>query len=203
MRRDFQLTYLARHLNQLPDEIARTLKALEQTRRHAAFQAALFGEAKPSLSAFHAFTFDAGVYPARWYFSGRYQFAKHYYPLPGELKPELDGEETVCAIEIDRLPEVKHWVRNLERQPETSFWLPTSTDRFYPDFVAELADGRLLVVEYKGSHLVNADDAREKRDIGAVWAAASKGRCLFKMVTDATAAGKSVEAQLRETLSGK
>jgi hypothetical protein len=29
-------------------------------------------------------------------------------------------------------------VRNLALQPERSFWLPTSTDRFYPDFVALL-----------------------------------------------------------------
>jgi len=34
-----------------------------------------------------------------------------------------------------------HWVRNIERQEQFSFWLPTSTDYFYPDFVAELADG--------------------------------------------------------------
>ncbi|MBS0335558.1 MAG: DEAD/DEAH box helicase family protein [Proteobacteria bacterium] len=200
VRRGIELTYMARHANQLADAIARTLKALEQTRRTAAFQAALFGDAKPKLSEFHAFAFDPNTYPARWLFAGRWQFAKHFYPLPGELKPETDREETACAIEIDGMQEVKHWIRNLERQPETSFWLPTSTDRFYPDFVAELKDGRLLVVEYKGGHLLTGDDAREKQDIGKVWAAASAGRCLFKMVTDAGNAGKSVAAQLREAL---
>lgn len=51
-------------------------------------------------------------------------------------------------------------------------------------------------------HLYSADDAREKRDIGSVWAAASGRRCLFKMVTDATVAGKPVAAQLRDALSG-
>ena len=35
------------------------------------------------------------------------------------------------------------------RQPN-SFWLQTSSDKFYPDFVALLNDGRVLVVEYKG-----------------------------------------------------
>lgn len=49
------------------------------------------------------------------------------------------------------MKEVKYWVRNLAVQPRTSFWLPTSTDRFYPDFVAELVDGRVLVMEYKGA----------------------------------------------------
>ena len=91
-------------------------------------------------------------------------------------------------------------VRNLERQPEASFWLPTSTDRFYPDFVAELTDGRVLVIEYKGAHLYDGSDAREKRDIGKVWAAASDGRCLFAMVTDAEKAGKSVTAQLKDAI---
>lgn len=68
---------------------------------------------------------------------------------------------------------------NLERQPESSFWLPTLTDRFYPDFVAQLTDGRRLVVEYKGAHLYDNADSKEKRDIGKVWVATSGGRCLF------------------------
>ena len=200
--RDIELTYVARHLNRLSEVIAKKLKSLEQEQRNKAFQGALFGEAsKPSLSDRFQFNFDPNVYPARWSFSGRYDFSKHFYPLPGELKPEIDGEETACAIEIDRLEEVQYWVRNLERQPEASFWLPTSTDRFYPDFVALLTDGRILVVEYKGADRYSNDDSREKRTIGEVWASASKGRCLFAMVTDAKLVGKSVAAQLRATLS--
>jgi type III restriction enzyme len=42
------------------------------------------------------------------------------------------------------------WVRNIEGRPRHSFWLQTPTDRFYPDFICELKDGRFLVVEYKG-----------------------------------------------------
>jgi type III restriction enzyme len=57
-----------------------------------------------------------------------------------------------------------------------------------------------LVIEYKGAHLYDAGDAREKHDIGRVWAAASGGRCLFAMVTDPEKAGKSVAVQLREAL---
>jgi len=44
---------------------------------------------------------------------------------------------------------VKFWVRNLVRS-DFAFWLSTSSDRFYPDFVAQLKDGRFLVAEYKG-----------------------------------------------------
>jgi len=55
---------------------------------------------------------------------------------------------------------------NLSGQPRAAFWLPTSTDRFYPDFVALLQDDRLLVVEYKGAAYVSNDDSKEKRLIG-------------------------------------
>lgn len=40
--------------------------------------------------------------------------------------------------------------------------------KFYPDFVAMLRDGRVLVVEYKGGHLYEAE--KVKRQIGDVWA---------------------------------
>ena len=200
--RGIELTHMARHLNQLAETIAKTLKALEQTQRNKAFQGALFGgSSKATLSDRFQFNFDPNVYPARWLFEGRYGFRKHFYALPGELKPEIDSEETACAIEIDSMEEVKYWVRNLERQPLASFWLPTSTDRFYPDVVAQLKDGRLFVVEYKGGDRYSNDDSKEKRDIGKVWAAASKGKCLFAMVTDVNTAGKTVAAQLRAALS--
>lgn len=48
------------------------------------------------------------------------------------------AEEFRCAMAIDSQAKVKHWVRNIERQEAFSFWLPTSTDYFYADFVAEL-----------------------------------------------------------------
>lgn len=130
-----------------------------------------------------------------------YIFSRHFYPLPGELDADDRSEETACAIELDGIGEVQHWVRNLERQAESSFWLPTSTDRFYPDFVAQLKDGRIFVVEYKGAHLIGAPDAREKNDIGKVWAAASGGRCVFLMATDAVTAGMPVGAQLRRAIA--
>ena len=55
-------------------------------------------------------------------------------------------------------------------------------NKFYPDFVAMLTDGRILIVEYKGGHLDEAEAV--KRQIGAVWADASGGKCLFCMPTN-------------------
>ena len=200
--RGVELNYVARHLNQLAEAVAKRIDALVKSQRQIAFQHSLLdGPDKVRLTDFHHFDFDKTSYPARWLFNGRYNFQKHYYPRPGELDDDILQEETACAVEIDSLEQVGLWVRNLERQPVRSFWLPTSSDRFYPDFVAKLKDGRFLVVEYKGGDRFSNDDSREKRDIGAVWAAASGGRCVFVMVTHASVAGVSVGAQLRRAIS--
>jgi type III restriction enzyme len=199
--RGISITYQARHIRYIAEAAAKRLKELEKKAKADAFQGVLFGERKATLSEHHEFKFDPESYPARWNFSGRYTFKKHFYPVPGELKPALRSEETSCAIAIDEMDEVQYWVRNLERQPETSFWLPTSTDRFYPDFVAQLKDGRMLVVEYKGAVYLSNDDTKEKRNIGQAWASASQGRCAFAMVTDpAAAGGKSMAEQIRSVL---
>ena len=91
----------------------------------------------------------------------------------------MNGEEAECAQALDRNLLVKFWVRNLERQIKHSFWLQTSSDKFYPDFVAQLTDGRLLVIEYKGEQFKGTDDVQEKELLGKVWA--EKSGNLFLM----------------------
>ncbi len=91
------------------------------------------------------------------------------------------GEEFKCARLIDRHPKVKHWVRNLDQAP-FGFWLTTSRGRFFPDFVAELADDRLVVIEYKGAHLRNDPYEIEKCKVGALWASNSGDKCVFRFV---------------------
>jgi type III restriction enzyme len=122
------------------------------------------------------FLFDNAKYPASRYYDGPIKFNNHYYLYPGQM----NGEEAECAAFIDGLEGVEYWVRNLDRE-DYSFWLPTSTDKFYPDFVVRLKDGRILVVEYKGADRWSDDDSREKRLIGEVWEKRSNGRCLFIM----------------------
>lgn len=70
-----------------------------------------------------------------------------------------------------------------------SFWLQTSSDKFYPDFAARLADGRYLVVEYKGDGWRRTEDTDEKTTLGALWEARSGGRCLFRLVGKEDMAG--------------
>jgi type III restriction enzyme len=66
----------------------------------------------------------------------------------------------VRAVHRERAGRRPLVVRNVERKP-TSFSLPTSRQRFYPDFVCQLNDERILVVEYKGSHLYDAPKQKE------------------------------------------
>ena len=95
-------------------------------------------------------------------------------------------------------PQVKHWVRNLDVAP-AGFWLPTSRQRFFPDFVAELADGRIALLEYKGAHLAGAAEI-EKRQIGELWARQSGGRAVFGWLMQ-TQNGQSLAQQLDAVLA--
>src|SRR5690606_21714259 len=183
--REIPLTYVARHLIEVADAMAARINALAVDARKKAFQQTLLGvgDTLPCIVPGFDFEFPADNYPARFHYAGRYVFRKHFYGPPGELDSDITQEETACAIALDQMDEVEYWVRNLERRGAASFSLPTSTDAFYPDFVAFLRDGRVLVVEYKGWVYFTNEDSREKRDIGSVWATASKGRCRFVMVT--------------------
>lgn len=152
-----------------------------QDMRNRGYEAMLFGPAAVQLrtSPDVAHVIDPENYAPYWYYEGGYKFKNHAVKEIGQLHPE--GEEFECARFIDSMPEVKRWIRNLERRPDDSFWLPTSTDRFYPDFVAELEDGRFFVIEYKSELLWSTDDSKEKRFVGDVWAAKSGGSCAFVM----------------------
>jgi type III restriction enzyme len=157
---------------------------VRECRRHArarAHQALLFGEDASAVvvSPDQCFAYVPEQYPARTICLRSDSFSKHYYPKVGELDSE--GEEFLCALFLDRMPEVEYWVRNLERQERFSFWLQTATDKFYPDFVCKLKDGRFLVVEYKGADRWSNDDSQEKLRLGELWALKSNGTCLFIM----------------------
>ena len=179
--RSIPIEVLIRNKYVLKDAAEAKIDSYRQNVHQAAYENFLLPEcATPVVvSPDHCFSFEPHRYPCNTHYTGRYQFKKHYYQHIGDLKS--DGEEFQCAQFIDTLPEVKYWVRNLERQPLHSFWLQTSTDKFYPDFVCLLSDGRYLVVEYKGVHLWSADDAKEKREIGELWEKRSSGKCLFIM----------------------
>ena len=143
----------------------------------------------------YSYSFKADKYPARPpYYIGAYKFSKHYYPQIEDMK--ASGEEFECARVIDLMPQVKHWVRNLVRREAASFSLPLANANFYPDFVVELLDGRLLVIEYKGEPYKTNDDSAEKSAVGNLWASKSDGNCLFLFAVEKDANGLGVQQQI-------
>lgn len=111
------------------------------------------------------------------------------------------GEEVKCALALDSLSGLKYWTRNVSRHAN-SFSLPTSTDKFYPDFVAVMEDGRSLVVQYKGKQLSSEEsrDSREKELIGQQWAKALAGKAKFVMATMKRGDRKEVRQKISSEL---
>lgn len=175
---------LARDRFRLRDALEARINLHRAQHRSEAFQTVLAMDSV-TVADEYAVDFRKMSYEPHALYDGGYKFTKHYFgERPGDLQGTKKGggipEECSFAMKIDALPEVQFWVRNLARRPG-SFSLQTSSDRFFPDFVCKLTDGRILVIEYKGVHLYDNADSREKRAVGAVWESRSGGRCLFLM----------------------
>jgi type III restriction enzyme len=172
---------LARAKFRVVDALVKVIAAHRDERERTAFVPTLFPQSglEFKTSAERALTFDENGCAYNQPYRGATVFQKHFARVIGDL--EARGEEHECAVHIDRLPEVKIWARNTVRQMN-SFWLQTSSDKFYPDFVCKLHDGRVLVVEYKGALLAPNPAEQQKRLIGELWAERSLGECLFAWV---------------------
>jgi type III restriction enzyme len=186
--------------------LARTInEQIGKYREQAAkkgFQLSLFEGSIPLETSFEfSYQFKPDNYPARPpYYQGSCKFDKHYYSIIEDLKSS--GEEFDCAQAIESNPQVKYWIRNLVNREQASFRLPLANGYFYPDFVAELNDGRLLVVEYKGKMLLTNDDSREKNAVGECWANKSGGKCLFIMAVAEDSKGRNVFQQIEHVIKG-
>ena len=201
--RGMRISALMRCKYLLARKIQDKINAIRLLERHNVYQSFLFApESSVSVSFDTAFSFQAGMYRDQQRYRGRWKPQKHF--LGSNDVPAFDGaddgEEVQCAQIIDSLTEVKYWIRNVARHP-SSFWLPTASGKFYPDFVAELADGRLMVVEYKGAHIADSQDTAEKRTVGALWEKASEGKGLF-IVAENMVEGRGVREQLTQKISG-
>ena len=180
--RGLSLVALAKARFKLAQDIEARIGELKDQAARASFRQLVLEEAwtiEPDWT--RPLVFEANRYPvpAGSRYSGRYEFRKHFYPVLADLKD--GGEEFACAQLLDRHANVKHWVRNLVTEP-CGFALPTSRGRFFPDFVAQLKDGRIAVVEYKGAHLLTNPYEIEKRQVGELWAGKSQSRCLFGQI---------------------
>jgi type III restriction enzyme len=177
--RKFTLAQLFHDKYALRQKVVAKIDALRKVARQKAYQQFLLEECKTPLivTPETCFSFNPHEYPYNSRYQGSYRFEKHYYKEIGSM----NGEEEACAVFLDQLPEVEFWVRNIEKRENHSFWLQTSTDKFYPDFICKLKGGRFLAVEYKGADRWSDDDSKEKRALGELWAKRSGGTCLFVM----------------------
>ncbi len=154
-----------------------TAAILKLIQRHAdqakkrTFQEMLFDQPKTvRASASAIFDLATSDYSPTYYYSGAYQFSRHYFT--GRIGMLKDGtEEYECARHLDTHPQVKCWLRNLAKH---GFGLPWHEGTFYPDFIAIRTDGVLVVVEHKGKHLRSGPEGQNKAEIvnrvGLTWA---------------------------------
>jgi type III restriction enzyme len=77
--------------------------------------------------------------------------------------------------------------------------MPTATGTCCSDFVARLNDGRGLVVDYKGKHLIEHE--QQKKNIGERWEETSKGVPLILWAVKKDEHGRDVHRQLQDELA--
>ncbi len=188
----------------LARKLRERISAARLAEQTTVYQRYLFApEAKVEVTFDNGFEFRDGMYrDVRKQRDGRWRPRKHFLGadnLPA-FDGTVDGEEFQCAQAIDSLPSVKFWLRNVAKHPQ-SLWLPTATGKFYPDFVAELIDGRLAIIEYKGALLAGSgvDDTNEKRAVGLLWEQRSAGKGLF-LVVEKQVGDRDMRGQLRDKL---
>ncbi len=141
------------------------------------------------------------VFPPRGYSAGpnpynnSFKFKRHYYGVIGKISP---GEEMQCAMALDRAEHIRYWIRNMDRQIN-SYALPLPNGyNFYPDFIAQLDDGYVLIVEYKGQHISDETGTVLKREMGQHLEKMSDGKCFFLMPSI-----KKGEPSLKEQIAAK
>jgi type III restriction enzyme len=189
--RGLSVTTLMRVRFTLEKALSHKIESYQQKAHDSGYQLRLFGEAaKVETSYKYEFVFPED-YPATTFDKGGFKFPKHLY---GEnFVGEFDSTpEFECAKALEMCPQVKRWVRNVVGL----FTLPLAKGNFYPDFVAELYDGRLLVVEYKGEHLIEHE--QPKKNIGERWESKSGGKALFLWAVKKDAQGRDVPRQLQD-----
>ncbi|HCM1078082.1 TPA: DEAD/DEAH box helicase family protein [Vibrio parahaemolyticus] len=202
-------TTLHRHRYPLARALDKLIQSYHEKGIEDGYQQSLFGsEAHVETSYDITFEFKPDNYPARTnnLYDGSFQFSKHYYPIIEDLKePSKNNKDSefLCAQCIDSSNLVKHWVRNLDRRGDASFRLPKPDGTyFYPDFIAELENGRFAVIEYKGEPYKTNNDSAVKRQVGELWASKNSD-CIFAMIYAEDECGQGIDQQIQKALNSK
>ena len=159
---DFSLSMLKRLRRQLAEALKALLKRSEQSALAGAWERGLFGEGEPPKLSEIVFRFpSAREYQCNYVYNGAYKFRKSYYGVVGDLQDSGRGISMRGDIGFRSRREA------LDSQCAAKAQIvPLAARRrlVYPDFVVELKNGKPLVVEYKGAHLLA--DAEDKKRVG-------------------------------------
>jgi type III restriction enzyme len=198
-KRGVTLEQMTAHRHRLFKAVSARVNELEKLNRKKVYETLLFGDGTGTVYVTLAsvFTFDPNKYPVGERYHGL-ELPRHYYREIGWM----NEEEVKCAQVIGHDSRVECWVRNLEREPKLAFWIQTSTDKFYPDFVVKFANGKVLAVEYKGLDRATSDDTKEKERLGKLWEERSGGQCFFEMVKGPGELGRVQDAIRKASLNG-
>lgn len=103
-------------------------------------------------------------------------FDKHLY----EKAAKMNKEEVDFASKLNALENIHWWFRN----PEMSgFYIQGwKKYKFYPDFIVKTKNEKYFLLEYKGAHLVGAEDSNYKETVGKKWEELSGDEYYFRLV---------------------
>lgn len=180
--RGADLPILIRKRHDLVNVLARRVSAHGRQQMRAAAELLIAGESPRELATSMelASVLKEPSYCPYHQYRGMFEYTKHAFSLIGNM----GDEESRCAKWIDDHPNVIRWVRNVEYESAGGFSLPLSPGRFFPDFIAELRDGRIALIEYKGGHLAQRPKELHKKAVGKLWQDRSDGKAVFGWVVD-------------------
>jgi len=99
-----------------------------------------------------------------------------------EREEDGNGLERAMMQLLDDADNVLFWTRNPSTAP-AGFRLNGPIANHYPDFIAQTASGKILLIETKGDDRDNSDSAYKRR-LGAAWASAAGPGYKYYMVFD-------------------
>jgi type III restriction enzyme len=111
-------------------------------------------------------------------FDRGHHFQRHAFTIVADM----NREEAECATRIDSYPNVARWLRNTDSAPQGGFSLPKSPGNFFPDFIAELANGAIVLIEYKMAKMAKDPEELHKKAVGELWEARSNGSGRFAWI---------------------
>jgi type III restriction enzyme len=93
------------------------------------------------------------------------KYTSSYTKTLYKAEEEMNKLETRVAWELDNMPNIKWWHRNMSR---IGFNINGYVNA-YPDIIAMTHNRHILMIEPKGDHLENSESTR-KAEVGSVWA---------------------------------